>query len=120
MTIALMVVALNVTRTGGVLVQKDKHSGLFCRSMKVTEKKVYNLIESFSVDVRQEVDVHSVEQAVDGDVISLATLREMAGEAEDDFTADWLRSKDAAEKSNVGLEKVLAVYFQLQPDGSEL
>ncbi len=43
----------------------------------------------------------------------------MAGEAEDDFTADWLRSKDAAEKSNVGLEKVSAVYFQLQPDGSE-
>lgn len=62
-----------------------------------------HLVEAVAVDVWQEVDVDSVEEPVDRQVVSFAALGEVASQPEHDLAAHGLRPEHAAEEGHVDL-----------------
>ena len=62
-----------------------------------------HLVKAIAVDVWQEVDVDSVEEPVDRQVVSFAALGEVASQPEHDLAAHGLRPEHAAEEGHVDL-----------------
>ena len=62
-----------------------------------------HLVKAVAVDVWQEVDVDSIEEPVDRQVVSFAALGEVASQPKHDLAAHGLRPEHAAEEGHVDL-----------------
>ena len=62
-----------------------------------------HLVEAVAVDVWQEVNVDSVKEPVDRQVVSFAALGEVASQPKHDLAAHGLRPEHAAEEGHVDL-----------------
>ena len=67
--------------------------------------KVADPVKPIAINVGHEVDVDSVEETVDGQVISFAALGKVARQPEHNLAANGLRPEHAAEKGHVDLWK---------------
>ena len=68
-------------------------------------EEIFNLLESIRVDSWQEVNVNSVEQSVDGDVIAFGAFCNVTGKAKDEFASHGLRAIHSTEKCHICLRK---------------